>query len=231
MKSLWTALAVLAVANLLALLGVAGWLGATGRVDVQRLRDVRALFSKTVAAERAEEAAAKAAEEAEIKLAAEKAKEGTPPVRAEEQLAIRIRESSADQVRLEGVRRDVQVLRDTLERERLALDEERTRFAADRKAWDDMRRQITQQEQDEQFKKTLTTLEGLKPDKSKQTLDQLIRAGNKDQVVAYLNAMQDRTRTKVVDEFIKTDPKLASDLLERLRTRGQIAQGPEAAPQ
>jgi hypothetical protein len=42
-------------------------------------------------------------------------------------------------------------------------------------------------------------------------------------VVAYLNAMQDRTRSKVIGEFLKDDPTLASDLLERLRQRGQIA--------
>lgn len=42
--------------------------------------------------------------------------------------------------------------------------------------------------------------------------------------------MQDRTRTKIVDEFIKSDPKLAADLLERLRTKGQLAQAPPSTP-
>lgn len=44
-----------------------------------------------------------------------------------------------------------------------------------------------------------------------------------DLVVAYLNAMQERTRAKVIGEFLKDDPALASELLERLRRRGQVA--------
>jgi hypothetical protein len=43
----------------------------------------------------------------------------------------------------------------------------------------------------------------------------------------YLNAMQPRTRSKVVTEFAKDDPKLAGELLERLRTYGQVPLGTE----
>jgi hypothetical protein len=46
-----------------------------------------------------------------------------------------------------------------------------------------------------------------------------------DQVVAYLNAMEDRTRTKIITEFQKQDPALAAELLERLRTRATLAAG------
>lgn len=42
--------------------------------------------------------------------------------------------------------------------------------------------------------------------------------------VDYLNAMQARARAKVMSELLKDDSKLASQLLERLRTYGQIAQ-------
>lgn len=48
-----------------------------------------------------------------------------------------------------------------------------------------------------------------------------------DLVVSYLNAMQERTRSKVIGEFLKDDPSLASELLERLRRRGQIARAAE----
>jgi hypothetical protein len=86
---------------------------------------------------------------------------------------------------------------------------------------------VAQTEGNAQFRKALATLEGLKPDKVKLTLQQLLDQGEADQVVAYLNAMQERTRTKVLDEFIKSDPKVATDLLERLRTRGLIARASE----
>jgi hypothetical protein len=45
----------------------------------------------------------------------------------------------------------------------------------------------------------------------------------KAQVLAYLDAMEERPRTKIMQEFMKTSPKLAADLLESLRVRGQIA--------
>ena len=37
----------------------------------------------------------------------------------------------------------------------------------------------------------------------------------------------DRERSKIITEFEKTDPALAADLLERLRTYGLVASGPE----
>ncbi|MBM4108075.1 MAG: hypothetical protein FJ255_04595 [Phycisphaerae bacterium] len=52
-------------------------------------------------------------------------------------------------------------------------------------------------------------------------------AARLDMVVSYLNAMQERTRAKVIGEFLKDDPALASELLERLRRRGQIARAAE----
>lgn len=230
MKTIWTIISIIAVANVLALVGLVGWLKSSDRIDVARMREVRQFFAKTVTQQRAEEAEAKAKEEAAKKEAEEQAKRSEPPVRADEKLEVRLRESQADVVRLEGVRRDVQVLRDTLSRERQALDEERAKFEAERKAWAKMRDDALKLETDEQFKKTLGTLEALKPDKAKTTLDELIKSNNREQVVAYLNAMQDRTRTKIVDEFIKSDPKLAADLLERLRTKGQLAQAPPSTP-
>ena len=80
-----------------------------------------------------------------------------------------------------------------------------------------------------QFKKALSTLEGLKPDKAKLALQQLLDKKEVDQVVSYLNAMQERNRTRIIDEFIKSDPGTATDLLERLRTRGLIARAVETA--
>jgi len=89
---------------------------------------------------------------------------------------------------------------------------------------------VAETEGNAQFKKALATLEGLKPDKAKAALQELINGKQVDQAVAYLNAMQERMRTKVIDEFITADPKVATDLLERLRTRGMIARAPEAPP-
>lgn len=42
------------------------------------------------------------------------------------------------------------------------------------------------------------------------------------QVVAYLNAMEERVRNRIIAEFVKEDPALAAELLERLRTHGVL---------
>lgn len=48
----------------------------------------------------------------------------------------------------------------------------------------------------------------------------------KGQVLAYLDAMEERPRTKIISEFMKSNPRLAAELLESLRARGQVALDP-----
>lgn len=223
MRSLWTLLSVVAIANLLALFLFVGFLVASDRVDTTRLREVRQLFTETVAQRKAREEQAAAEAERQKHAAELEAKKGSAPVTAGENLDIKIRQSEADQARIDGMRREIRLLQETLRREKLAVDAEWAKLRQERDDFERARRIVAETEGNTQFKKTLATLEGLKPDKTYTALRQLIDAKNTDQVVAYLNAMQERTRTKVVDEFLKTDPKVAADLLERLRTRGQSA--------
>jgi hypothetical protein len=230
MNSAWTVVAVIAVANMLGLLAFVGWLKMGGRLDRERLHEVRQVLSKTVAQRKADEAAALAQSEADKKLAAEKAKEGTPPVTAAEALDLKIQLSELDQARLEAIRREIGILQDTLRRERLALEADRGALKKERDDFEHARQVVKDTEGDAQFKKTLGTYEALKPDKAKSALRQLIDLKQTDQAVAYLNAMQERTRTRIIDEFLKDDPKLATELLERLRTRGVLARGPEGSP-
>jgi hypothetical protein len=238
MKFLWRILSIVAVANLLALLAFVGWLKISDRLDQGRVREVRELFTKTGAQRKAEAAEAQAKAEADEKLAAERGRAGTVPVTASETLDLKIQLSELDQARLEAMRREVSILQDTLRRERKVLDADRAAFAKERDDFGKARQVVAQTEGSAQFKKALATYEGLKPDKAKLALKQLIdtkpapgvAGGGIDQAVAYLNAMQERSRTKIIDEFLKDDPKVANDLLERLRTRGMLARAPESAP-
>jgi hypothetical protein len=230
MKFLWNLLSVVAVANLFALLGFVGWLKYADRLDRDRLHEVRQVFSTTVAQRKADETTAAAKAEEDKKAAAIKAKEGTPPVTASETLDLKLQASQVDQTRLEGLRREVAILQDTLRRERAALDADRAAFDKQREEFQRARDSVAKTEGNAQFKKTLATIEALKPDKAKIALQQLIIAKQSDEAVEYLNAMQDRSRTKIVEEFLKDDPKVATELLERIRTRGIIARGPEGSP-
>ena len=57
----------------------------------------------------------------------------------------------------------------------------------------------------------------------------LIGDGSRDEAVGYLNAMQDRARTKIVGELVKSgETELAAELLEELRIRGVGDVPPEA---
>jgi hypothetical protein len=230
MKTIWTALSVMAVANLLALVGLIGWLKTADRLDVARIRQVREMFKDTVTQQKAREDEAKAKADADQKAAEEKAKAALPPVTAADTLELKLDESKADQERLESLRREVKVLQETLKREHAQLDIDRAALQKERDEFERARKVVAETEGNAQFKKALATLESLRPDKAKLALQQLIDAKQADQAVAYLNAMQERTRTKLIDEFLKGDPKVATDLLERLRTRGLIARAPEAPP-
>ncbi len=230
MKAIWTMLSVLAVANLLALGAFVGWLKASDRIDIARVRQVRQMFNETLAQQKSREDEAQAKADADAKAAAEKAKEGQPPIGAADALSLKIEQGKADQERLESLKREVQILRETLQRERNQLEADKAAFKKEQDEFERARRAVVETEGNAQFKKALATLEGLKPDKAKTTLQQLIDSKQVEQVVAYMNAMQERTRTKVLDEFIKSDPKVATDLLERLRMRGIAARAPETAP-
>jgi hypothetical protein len=230
MKIVWNLLAVMAVANLLGLGAFVGWLKMSDRLDRERLHEIRTVLKRTVSQRKSEADAQSAKSEQDKADAAIAAKVGTLPVTSAEALDLKIQLSQFDQARLEAMRRDVALLQDTLRRERQALDADRIAFNTERANFEKARQIVAETEGSAQFKKTLATFESLKPDKAKLALKQLIDQKQTDQAVAYLNSMQERSRTRVIDEFLKEDPKLAADLLERLRTRGMLARGPEGPP-
>ena len=65
MKRVWTIISILAVANLLALGGFVGWLKTSGRLNKERMQQLRELFAPTIAesAKQAADVAAKKSEE------------------------------------------------------------------------------------------------------------------------------------------------------------------------
>src|SRR5215475_3108621 len=128
MKTLWNILAVVAVANLFALIGVVGYLKLSDRLDAARIREVRQLFSITTKDRKAQEEEAKAKAEQDAKVAKEEAKKGTPPVNASDTLDLKIQQSQIDIARMESLKRDVQILQETLERGRKALTDDRAAY-------------------------------------------------------------------------------------------------------
>jgi hypothetical protein len=229
MKAAWTAISVLAIANLLAIGGFFLWLKNSDRINVERVHAVRALFSQTIAQENAVKADAAAKVEDEKKKADADAKAAKPPLTATEQLAAKLQASEQDRQKVERLRREVDDLKKSLVQEREDLNAARVALDTERKAFAAMREKIASDEGNAQFKKTLSVLDNVKPQVAALMLTEQMAASKDgvDLVVSYLNALDESKRAKIVTEFAKTDPKMAADLLERLRTRGIVARKPE----
>lgn len=222
MRSIWLALSVLAVANVLGLVAFFSWLKATDRLDRARFEQVRAIFAPTAEQLKAAEEQKAVQAAAEAKAAAEKARLSKPGVTAEEELESRFDATEIDRQRRQRIRDEIAQLQRILGEKMDQLEQLNAQIAQAKVEFDELTRRSRTQATDQQFKKTLTVLASLKPAAAKTMLRQTLDTGpaGQEQALAYLNAMDDETRTAIVQEFIKEDPKLAAELLERLRTRG-----------
>lgn len=261
MKTAWNIVAIVAVANLLAIAGLLGWLKATDRLSADRARELRRMLSSTITQDAAELEKKKAEDAQAVKEKEAADKAARPPLTAAEKLAARVEATELDRQRLERLKREVEDLQKSVSRDRTEVDGLRTQLTADQKAFDEQVKQVAALASTEQFKKTLDILQSLKPAAAKSLLMEVIGTTtpgpSPDQAatpppvgantpasidsaspgatakssaetgmriaVEYLNAMDDRARTKVMTEFAKDSPPLAAQLLESLRKRGQFA--------
>jgi hypothetical protein len=256
MKTIWTVLSVLAVANLIALAGLVGWLAKSDRLNMDRVRAVREAIVKPISQEKTEVEEKSKAEDAAKAQAAAEAKASKPPLTAAEKLQARIEATELDRQRIERLKREVADLQQRLAADRAELERERIALAAEKKQFEEESASTTVASSDAQFQKTLKVLVGQKPQQAVTLLMQMLAtpspttdlnmmplangatpvgmemaapAINEDgmaTVVGYLDAMADKPRGKIMEALTKTDPKLAADLLERLRKRGEFARVP-----
>jgi hypothetical protein len=178
MKTLWTALSILAVANVLAVAGLVGWLVSSDRLDVDRARAIRGMFATTLAEDRA--AAARAAKEAEAAAAAQEAERraSQPPLSAQERLDARLEATELDRQRALRLRREIEDLQAQLDRQRGELDTARADLARREKAFADALARQREATESEQFQRALSVLAALKPQEATALLMQLIQAPN-----------------------------------------------------
>lgn len=223
-RSVWTIITVLALANFMATAALVAWLVTSGRLDQDRFNAIRQTLSETVVAEQTrleDESRQQAVAEAQAQSERDAL---IPPLTAADRLRNAEEADEVDRQRLERLTRDIQDLRRTLDRERNDLDAREAAFTKERDAFEEMRSAIREIEGQEQFKKAVLNLQAQKTAKARDILQALIDAGEKDQAVAYLNAMSDRQAAKIIGAF--DDPAVAADLLERLRVRGTEAAAP-----
>ncbi|MHC4976365.1 MAG: hypothetical protein ACYTF7_07135 [Planctomycetota bacterium] len=224
MRTIWTILSTIAIANMLALLAFVGWLVASDRLTTDRLESLRATLSETAQAEQVrldQEAddVRRAADEAEAQLKAQ-----LPPISSTDRLLMNDESEELARQRLERVQRETADLQRTLRDESALLALQRENLELEIDSFEAMRERIAQIEGDEQFTKTVKLYESLKADVAQQMLQELIDDNQIEQVVAYLDAMQQRSASKIISAF--DDKALAADLLERVRVYGLEARDP-----
>lgn len=220
MKTAWNIITLVALANLIAIVGFLWWLHFSGRLDMDRVERVRTILSETISEQASREMNAAGAVEAEATARADAALLEGPPVTAGETLALRLEASEIDQQRLQRQRREVKDLSATLARERRMFESDMADFEAASAEFEAMRTRIAEIEGDEQFAKSVAVLEAIKSKEAKDMLAELVNT-DRMQAVSYLNAMEPRARAKVITEFNKAgQTPLATELLEEIRVHG-----------
>ncbi len=209
MRTLWNLIAVLAVANLVALGGFVGWLVATERLDAERLERLRSVLMDPVGSE----GAAAASSGAEVLVAGRPADAETLLAEIDRREEIRSRNAELDRER----RRRHQ---EALEAALAEVAAEREAFEAERDAFEQRRREIVELEGSVQFEKTVRIYNSVKAEDAVRMFQERIAEDGRESIVPYLNAMKAANTTKVITEFARRDPALAADLLERLKTYG-----------
>ena len=161
MKTLWLVVSVLAIANMLAVAGFVGWLKMSDRLDGTRLTALRAMLSKTIAEQKAEEDALAATAAAEKSAALEAQKKGRPPMTAAEQLTARLEASEIDAQRMQAMVASIETLRAPLQVEREALAQKRLALEKDKVTFQAIADAANVRARDEQFKKTAKSVRAL----------------------------------------------------------------------
>lgn len=227
MKALWHATAILLLLHALGAAGGALWLYRDGRLDRQRLRQVKEIFALTIEEQRqqeqrAEELRGVAAQQQEQQAWRESVRSG--PATFQQQLG-------ADQVRRElaaqqqhRFEQDRQAWLDQLALLRRQIEALQEQLRTERSQFDQQRRQSAEQAASEGFRKALELYEQSKPRQVKLIFADLIANGQMAEVVDYLAAMAPRQAAAVLKEFkAPAEISLARQILEALRRRDPAA--------
>ncbi|MFI4882793.1 MAG: hypothetical protein ACIAQU_09435, partial [Phycisphaerales bacterium JB064] len=126
MRNLWTIVSVLAIANLFALGSFVGWLGASGRLDRERLQDLKQLLAESPQ-EREARLSSEVAQEEQRQQEITKLEEQvqtlmTSPMTAEELVRLQQEAAMAADQRMTRAMRELEDLRGLLARERAEAD-------------------------------------------------------------------------------------------------------------
>ena len=226
MRTIWSTLSFLAVVNMLAILLAIGWLYQSGRIDRDRMEEVRKLFRSSVADQRSaeEEEAAEAALLAAAVPDDPTRRWGSMPLTnlAPADAAERIRDLGEEIA--QGLGRDADAINARIEANYQARKAEIDLREANLAAREARFEQITSRSADADFAQTVTDLEEMKLDTAFSIVEAWYDANRRTLVIDVLAGMGSDRRSDILGEFVdlgKTD--VAADLQLALRDRTAIA--------
>jgi len=222
-RAVTAAIVVLLALHFVALAGLVGWLGMTGRLNEQRAKRVVEMFDTTIAEQKKQQAEArakaeKAREKAEKAARLEAVSDGPQTLQA--RLAAEQRADALAMHRVERLERDTSDLRQQMERAKELISEQKQQLKAEREKFRETVEQRNEKMRSAQFKQTVRMYEQLGADQAKRMFQELMNQGQTDRVIDYLAEMQLRKAGKILQSF-ETPPEIkqATRLLEKLRQR------------
>lgn len=221
-----TALAVLAVANLVGFAALLGWLFATERMDGTRFGEIRRIIGTPISEARELEERRAAAEREEAERAIERVRLALPPRTASERAGEIDRSLDEAQLRRRMVEEEARLLGRSLDERAAQLRE--SQMAFDRSQ--EERRASTEAEQallrDAQFRKTIALLDAAPPAQTKEWMLELMRSGRREDAVRYLDGMSKFAAGRVLRELKSAEETaLAADLIQSMTHRTSSRDG------
>lgn len=221
MKTIWSVVSILAVAHILALLGVVGFLAGTDRLDRSRIEAVRQVFVPTLSQQEEAEAEVRNAQDERLEQARREANlDGANP-------GVDLRNEgfrSVEQTQLELVRRgerDLENLTAMLDRRLREIERRERELLANEAAFEERFGAKRDAAKEEQFQKMVSLLGKLRAEDLKAKLDVYLLESREDLVVDILQALPLRSATKVLALYqSQTDNIVAADLLLRVKNQG-----------
>lgn len=224
MKPLWQFTIGLLVIHAIALVAILAWLGASDRLNGDRIRAVGDLFRHTVTEQAKLDAEAEAEAEqqlAEDRNSARLRSASMGKVSVTDRLAADRKADELSLQRVQWLARATENLTSRLERDKALIAEQKAKLDADReKLLSDVDKRGGEK-LDEDFLLAVQMIEQLEPVAAKAVFQQLIDQGNDEQVIEYLVAMELRKAGAVLREFTTPDEmRQAKELIQKLRHRG-----------
>lgn len=223
MRTLFTAFTLVLVINAVALGALAGWLGASGRLSKDRVREAVRVFSTTLEeearlAQEAEKSELEALALAERALRMEQVAGG--PVTPEARLAAIQVVDDKRRALLERQKVEAEALKRQLDAQQRLIEQRISELNAKQTAFDQAVATKIEQMEQEDFREAIAMLEGIPPRQAKEVLQAWLSEGAQQQVVDYLSAMEERKAAKVLKEFkLPNEVAQAATLIEQLRLR------------